>query len=255
MSPDRASCLTYRNHQIAQAVDDGGCAGVDDHRRIGLLDDCRTGETHSSPEGGTVEDRGVEPLALEAHLPHAARLRRSRPVNGGGKNRQIDRSAPADHGGAQVHEYRCHLRQFDVEPRLVALEKIGQHQPGIKTRRGHRHPEHMALTAKQQIDFMANHDFGERHSILVEKPPSISAVAASASGWPTLWTKSCRTGARTQPRPEVMPGNRGTRTVGMPSSRAISTACKGPAPPKANRAKSRGSCPFSIDTRRIACAS
>src|SRR6516165_4493031 len=113
MSPDRASCLTYRNHQIAQAVDDGGCAGVDDHRRIGLLDDRRPCEPRSSPEGGTVEEPGIEPPAVEAHLPRAAWPGRLGPADRGGKNRQIEGSASADHGGAQVYEYRRHLRQFD----------------------------------------------------------------------------------------------------------------------------------------------
>src|SRR6516164_3182711 len=181
MSPDRASCLTYRNHQIAQAVDDGGCTGVDDHRRIGLLDDHRPGEPRSYPERSSVEERGIEPAAVKAHRPRAARPGRLVPSDRGGKSRQIDGSAPPNHGGAQVHEYRCHLRQLDVEPRLVALQKIGQHHPGIKTRRGHRHAEYMALTAEQQIDFVANHDFGERHSVLVEKPSSRRGLIGEAS--------------------------------------------------------------------------
>src|SRR5207302_594787 len=33
-SPDRASCCTHRKHQIAQAIDDGGCAGIDDEPRL-----------------------------------------------------------------------------------------------------------------------------------------------------------------------------------------------------------------------------
>src|SRR6516165_4347784 len=102
MSPDRASCLTYRNHQIAQAVDDGGCAGVDDHRRIRLLDDRRPGEPRASAERSPVEEPGIEPAAVEAHLPRAARPERLGPANRWGKSRQIDRSAPADHGGTQV---------------------------------------------------------------------------------------------------------------------------------------------------------
>ena len=103
------------------------------------------------------------------------------PVDRGGKNRQIDRGAPPDHGSAQIDQHRCHLRQLDIEPRLVALDEIGQHGPGIKTRRRHRHPEYMALTAEQQIDFMANHDFGERHSVLVEKPPSRRSLIGEAA--------------------------------------------------------------------------
>src|SRR5262245_27146611 len=69
---------------------------------------------------------------FEAHLPHAAPPGLPGPGDRGGKSRQIDRSAPPDHGGAQVHEYRCHLRQFDVEPRLVALQKSASTTPGSK---------------------------------------------------------------------------------------------------------------------------
>ena len=39
----------------------------------------------------------------------------------------------------------------------------------------------MALTAEQQIDFMANHDFGERHSVFVEKPPSRRSLIGEAA--------------------------------------------------------------------------
>ena len=119
-------------------------------------------------------------------------LRCAGDVNGGGKNRQIDRGAPPDHGGAQIHQHRRHLRQLDVEPRLVALDEIDQHGVGVKTRGRYRHPEYMALTAEQEVDFVANHDFRQRHSFFVKKPPSRRgligeaavdlAVAASASG-------------------------------------------------------------------------
>ena len=44
----------------------------------------------------------------------------------------------------------------------------------------------MALTAEQQIDFIANHNFGERCSVLVEKPSSrrslIGKVAVDLCG-------------------------------------------------------------------------
>jgi hypothetical protein len=39
----------------------------------------------------------------------------------------------------------------------------------------------MALTAEQQIDFMANHDFGERHSVSVEKPSSRHSLIGEAA--------------------------------------------------------------------------
>lgn len=117
----------------------------------------------------------------------------------------------------------------------------------------------MALTAEQQIDFMANHDFGERHSVLVEQPSSrrslIGEAAVDMSGR-RIGERLADTLDKIVPHwREDATQARGTSTVGMPSSRAISTACNGPAPPKAKRAKSRGSCPFSTDTRRIACAS
>src|SRR6516165_8436690 len=100
MSPDRASCLTYRNHQIAQAVYDGGCTGIDDHRRIRLLDDRRPGERRVSPERSPIEDPSIEPAIVKAYLPRA-RPGRLGPADRGGKSRQIDRRAPPDHGGAQ----------------------------------------------------------------------------------------------------------------------------------------------------------
>ena len=53
---------------------------------------------------------------------------------------------------------------------------------------------------------------------------------------------------------EPRPGRKGTITSGMPRSRASSTAYKGPAPPKATSAKSRGSWPRFTETRRIAPA-
>ena len=34
----------------------------------------------------------------------------------------------------------------------------------------------MALTAEQQIDFMESHDFGKRHSVLVEKQSSCRSL-------------------------------------------------------------------------------
>src|SRR5699024_10714980 len=49
-------------------------------------------------------------------------------------------------------------------------------------------------------------------------------------------------------------GARGTMTVGMSSSFATSAPCNAPAPPKAMRAKSRGSRPRRIETRRTASA-
>ena len=52
----------------------------------------------------------------------------------------------------------------------------------------------------------------------------------------------------------VIPGRAGTITLGMPSSCASSAACRGPAPPNANSAKSRGSWPRASDTMRSAPA-
>ena len=43
------------------------------------------------------------------------------------------------------------------------------------------------------------------------------------------------------PSAQSVPGERGTNTVAMPTSRASSAPSTGPAPPKATRAKSRGS--------------
>ena len=54
------------------------------------------------------------------------------------------------------------------------------------------------------------------------------------------------------PSAESTPACRGTITVLMSSRLAISHACMPPAPPKATSAKSRGSCPRSTETTRIA---
>src|SRR5579884_1655239 len=54
------------------------------------------------------------------------------------------------------------------------------------------------------------------------------------------------------PSAEKWAGRRGTTTVGRWSSRAISQACSGPAPPKATKAKSRGSKPRSTEMPRMA---
>ena len=71
------------------------------------------------------------------------------------------------------------------------------------------------------------------------------ARASSTSMRPTSWlivrTKSWRTSATRQPSAEVIPGRAGTSTLGITSSRASATAWSGPAPPNANRMKSRGS--------------
>src|SRR5947207_2586313 len=54
------------------------------------------------------------------------------------------------------------------------------------------------------------------------------------------------------PSAEKVPGTLGTITFGMKISRAIATACSGPAPPNAIITASRGSTPLLIDTARIA---
>ena len=80
------------------------------------------------------------------------------------------------------------------------------------------------------------------------------ASSSAATGWLSVLTKSWRRSATTQPSALVMPGRAGTSTLGRPSSRASAEACSGPAPPKANSAKSRGSWPRDTDTMRIAPA-
>src|SRR5690349_781574 len=49
------------------------------------------------------------------------------------------------------------------------------------------------------------------------------------------------------PSAEKVPGTLGTMTFGIEISRAIETACSGPAPPNATMAVSRGSTPFFTD--------
>ena len=84
--------------------------------------------------------------------------------------------------------------------------------------------------------------------------PMISSISTLLRGLFTVRTKSCFISATTQPNALVIPGRAGTITSGMPSSRANAVACIGPAPPKANKEKSRGSSPSDTDTIRVAPA-
>ena len=93
-----------------------------------------------------------------------------------------------------------------------------------------------------------------RSRCAVEDRVHLAPCRAPSSGTLRVLTKSWRRSATTQPSALVMPGRAGTSTSGMPSSRASATACSGPAPPKANSAKSRGSWPRASDTMRMAPA-
>src|SRR5205814_10595255 len=55
----------------------------------------------------------------------------------------LDGGALPDYGGAQIRQHRRHFRLLDVEPRLVSLQKLGQHGRGVKTRRDHWHAKHV----------------------------------------------------------------------------------------------------------------
>ena len=81
-----------------------------------------------------------------------------------------------------------------------------------------------------------------------------SSISIKLSGRLTVRTKSCLRSATIQPSALVIPGRAGTKTSGMPSSRANALACIGPAPPNANREKSRGSSPRDTETIRVAPA-
>ena len=65
-------------------------------------------------------------------------------------------------------------------------------------------------------------------------------------------TKSCRHDAISMPSAEKVPGTFGMITLGMKISRAMATACSGPAPPNAIIAVSRGSTPLLTETARTA---
>ena len=83
---------------------------------------------------------------------------------------------------------------------------------------------------------------------------SRTVVSIMSKGVFIVRTKSYRKSATTQPSALVIPGRAGTKTSGIPSSLAKADACNGPAPPNANKLKSRGSAPKDIDTMRIAPA-
>src|SRR6516164_9009329 len=67
-------------------------------------------------------------------------------------------------------------------------------------------------------------------------------------------TNSCTASAANMPAAENTPDTGLIKTRRMPRSRATSTACSGPPPPKAMSARSRGSLPRSTVTARIARA-
>ena len=69
--------------------------------------------------------------------------------------------------------------------------------------------------------------------------PAPSAFAAMREC--TVRTASFTMSAVMAPSAHSVPGERGTNTAGMPTSRATSAPTTGPAPPKATSAKSRGS--------------
>ena len=82
----------------------------------------------------------------------------------------------------------------------------------------------------------------------------ICSISTDPSGRLMVWTKSCLRSATKQPSAFVIPGRVGIKTSGIPSSRARAEACIGPAPPNANKEKSRGSLPRDKETIRVAPA-
>ena len=91
------------------------------------------------------------------------------------------------------------------------------------------------------------------------RPPRSSAKARAASAGLispsspiSVRTKSWRHSAISMPSAEKFPGSLGMTTRGIEISRAIATACSGPAPPKAMSVVSRGSMPRSTETARTA---
>ena len=71
---------------------------------------------------------------------------------------------------------------------------------------------------------------------------------------PTVRTNVARMSVSSNPDVERTPGRGGTTTVGISSSSARRQAWSGPAPPKATRAKRRGSWPRPTETVRMARA-
>ena len=95
-----------------------------------------------------------------------------------------------------------------IGPRHGGLDRAG-----VKTRRGDRHPEYVALTAEHEIDFMPNHDFGERHAIFGEQLPSRRGLIGEAAV--DLWAR--RIGERlTDALDKIVPhrGEHATQTRG-----------------------------------------
>jgi hypothetical protein len=66
---------------------------------------------------------------------------------------------------------------------LILCDEIGDHRiptSYLPVLAGYQHPEYVTLAAEKEVDFVANHDFGQQHSIFVQKPPSCRGLIGEA---------------------------------------------------------------------------
>lgn len=163
-----------------------------------------------------------------------------------------ERLSLSNHSGMQIGEHRFDLRQGNPEAVPVGLGKRRREIGNLHRAPGQCDVQDMCLVLELHVGCVKDlrrlfrHSRAEDLIALFGCASSTEASSASLtieSGLLIVRTKSWRRSATRQPSALVRPGRAGIRTLGMPSSRASAAAWSGPAPPNANRMKSRGSCP------------
>jgi hypothetical protein len=88
------------DHEVAQGIDDGGRAGIDQDSGVELGDDGWPGHGGADRQRIADVERRVEPDAVEIDLAAAGPCRREAAAGFGREGRQVDDCPLADHGGA-----------------------------------------------------------------------------------------------------------------------------------------------------------
>ena len=169
--------------------------------------------------------------------------------NGPGRRRAAER------GDAEVHDLdplaRVRVAVADV---VRVVERRGEPRSDRRRRRSGTSRVLLADVAQvgRASDVAVSRDrrrrlASARRASALAAPGRAPAEGLGRSSAPrsrkNVWTKSWRTSVCSMPQAENVPGLQGTITSAISSSSASHAACIGPAPPKATRAKSRGSMP------------
>ena len=135
-------------------------AGLDDRRRVELLDDGRALQRVAGTQRRARDDRRVHPCAGEPDAcgARAPALRALGAAAASSVRSGLVPLAPADHRRAQRREHRRHLREVDVEAlaiqRLERVERRAAVESGAL--RGHAH--HVRLALVLQVGFVQHVD-------------------------------------------------------------------------------------------------